>query len=181
MGCTINRKKRAASWNERLNVATDLANAMTYLHKKNIIFRDLKMQNIGLDNNGDLKLFDFGLATQLTPDRKVASDQYKLTENTGTRRYMAPEVYRGMYYGKPADVYSFAILLWEIMTLKLAFEGETKESHAQKVYGYFHHRPNVPFTMPHILQQLIRESWSADASNRPTFSHISLMLRHSQL
>ncbi len=178
----VNKKKRAASWNERLGVVANLADAMLYLHRKNIIFRDLKTENVGFDAiNGDVKLFDFGLATHLTKDNKVTSDQYLLTENTGTRRYMAPEVYMGRPYGKPADVYSFAILLWEVMTLKVAFEGESRESHAQKVYGCSCHRPTVPLTMPQILQQLIRESWHVDPSSRPTFSHINLVLRHSQL
>ena len=154
---------------------------MIYLHNCNIIFRDLKPNNCGYDMNGVFKLFDFGLATALPPGRNNYFDEYHLTGHTGSRRYMAPEVFQCAPYGKPADVFSFAILLWELLSLKTPFEAETMESHAKKVYGYRKLRPQIKLHWPKMLQQLICECWSADASNRPPFYHINLCLRHSQL
>ena len=126
-----------------------------------------------------MKLFDFGLATTLPSQRKVGENQYKLTGNTGTRRYMAPEVARCMPYGLPADVFSFTILLWEILSLNVAFENETRESHTRKVYGYRNYRPSIPIHWPRLLQRVIKESWSVDTCLRPTFQHIRLCLRQS--
>lgn len=177
----LNKNKRAFLWNERLDVAKDLAHAMAYLHRFNIVFRDMKPENCGFDMNGVLKLFDFGLATRLTSDKRIALNQYNLTGNTGTRRYMAPEVYQCMPYGKPADVYSFGIILWGLMSLKQAFKGETSESHARKVYGRSNYRPRIKKHWPQMIQQLIRDCWSADASKRPTFEVIQLCLRESRL
>ena len=102
---------KAALWNERIVVAQDFANAVTYLHKSSIIHRDLKLTNCGFDANGKFKLFDFGLATKLTQEKRIALDQYKLSGFTGTCRYMAPEVFQCIPYGKPADVYSFSLIL----------------------------------------------------------------------
>jgi serine/threonine protein kinase len=122
--------------------------------------------------NGKFKLFDFGLATFLTSDKWVASNQYNLTALTGTRRYMAPEVYQGKPYGTPADVYSYAILLWEVMSLEKAFEGETKESLDEIAFGCSKTRPEMKSSWPSLLQELLRNCWSEDKSTRLPFSYI---------
>ena len=85
---------------------------------------------------------------------------------------MAPEVARCIPYGTPVDVYSFAIMLWEILSLETAFEKETCESHARKVYGYRNVRPKIKASWSSNLQLLIRESWSADPQLRPSFARI---------
>merc|ERR1712038_790529 len=175
----MNRNQRCKLWNERLEVTKDLANVMTYLHGLNIVFRDMKPQNCGFDINGVFKLFDFGLATTLTSKKKIQRNQYQLTTNTGTRRYMAPEVYHGLPYGKPADVYSFALIIWEVFALKTPFKNETRESHVKKVYGTMQCRPKIKLHWPMMLQMLIRECWSADPKARPDFDHIELHLKQS--
>ena len=73
-----------------------------------------KPENIGFDIRDDLKVFDFGLCSELRrKDLVIGSDPatYKLTEECGTFRYMAPEVEMGLPYNQTADVYSFAILV----------------------------------------------------------------------
>ena len=144
-----------------------------------IVFRDLKPANCGFDMDGVFKLFDFGLATHLTPEKRIEKNQYHLTGGTGSGRYMAPEVARHSLYGKPCDIYSFAILLWEILSLKTAFEGETRDSHAIKVYGYRNCRPVIKSNWPFILRQLLCDSWSVDVSERPSFNQIKLFLGHN--
>ena len=81
--------KRKGVKTERLEVALQLAQAMQYLHQHNIVYRDLKPDNIGFDEN-NLKLFDFGLAKELKPYKRHEDGTYHLTANTGSRRYMAP-------------------------------------------------------------------------------------------
>ncbi|KAL7523032.1 hypothetical protein ACHAXR_000175, partial [Thalassiosira sp. AJA248-18] len=86
---------------------------MSYLHSKNIVFRDLKPANVGFDSMGVLKLFDFGFAFSVKKDL--------LYDICGTPRYMAPEVGLERGYGIPADVHSFGILFWQICSLKQPF------------------------------------------------------------
>lgn len=78
------RNKKRAELLERVKIALAIADAMQYLHESvGIVFRDLKPDNIGFDENGVLKLFDFGLAKELKPGLERGDGKYKLTGNTG--------------------------------------------------------------------------------------------------
>lgn len=86
-----NASRRTDFWIERITIAHDLATAFKYLHGMQILYRDLKPDNIGFDVRGDVKIFDFGLARQL-PRGRLADGTYRMTGDTGSPRYMAPEV-----------------------------------------------------------------------------------------
>ncbi|ACI65481.1 predicted protein, partial [Phaeodactylum tricornutum CCAP 1055/1] len=104
--------------------AYDLASALKYLHDLNIIYRDLKPDNIGFDVRGDVKIFDFGLAREYDRSISTSADgTYKMTGDTGSPRYMAPEVALEKPYNNSVDVYSFAILTWQILEMAMPFEG----------------------------------------------------------
>lgn len=107
----------------KLLVGHKVCSALGYLHSKKIIYRDLKPKNIGFDVKGEVKLFDFGTATELVEERRVdGTNTFKLTKCTGTPKYMSPEVYNGKPYNEKCDVYSFAIVLWQCLEGRKPFE-----------------------------------------------------------
>ena len=107
--------------------AKDIAEALHYLHfgchpQATIIHRDLKPDNIGFNSAGVLKLFDFGLCT-CVHRRRVSTESYQLTGNTGSLRYMAPEVAKKESYSEKVDVYSFGVLVWQMAKDRVPFKG----------------------------------------------------------
>lgn len=101
-------------------IAAEIAMGMNYLHLCSIMHRDLKSGNILLDAHGTVKISDFGLSCVLD-----LSGSHDLTAETGTYRWMAPEVIRHEPYSTKADVYSFGIVLWEMITKDQPFRGLT--------------------------------------------------------
>jgi serine/threonine protein kinase len=111
---------RRGSLDNRLRVAASLAGAVEYLHSQGVIFRDLKPANVGFDKQGNLKLFDFGLARFMPQRSNGYEDVFKMGD-AGTARYAAPEVFFDQPYNLKAEVYSFSIMLWELVCLKKPF------------------------------------------------------------
>lgn len=169
----IGKKKEELNmiWMARLLAAYDLSHAMSYLHKRGILHRDIKPANIGFDIRGDIKIFDFGLAKELKPCDREGQDQYHSSGLAGTRRYMAPEVAEVSPYGFSADVYSFAILLWEMLTLNTAFEKYSRERHYKEIIVEGK-RPKLLRSWPFVIKNLLQRCWAATPSDRPTFQSV---------
>ena len=130
----------------------------------------MKPDNIGFDVRGDVKIFDFGLSRQLPncADGAAASPgaTYKMTGDTGSPRYMAPEVALDKPYNDRCDVYSFGILLHQICSLEVPFEGYTMNMFQRKVvHGGV--RPKMDSKWPERIKKLIENSWSVTLSDRP--------------
>jgi len=156
-------------------IALSIAEAMKYLHSKNIIYRDLKPDNIGFDKDGVLKVFDFGLAKELKSGLKRSDGRYELTGNTGSRRYMAPEVAKECPYDLSVDVYSFGILMWELCSLEKPFYGYSSGKHMQLVVlGGERPKMDNAHTQywPANLQYMLKKCWSSYSQTRPSFDTI---------
>jgi len=172
--CMAKSAELHAVWKERIRSARDVARAVQYLHKHKIIYRDLKPDNLGYDaaTGSQIKLFDFGLAKRLEgmePDAQTGT--FMLTGNTGSLRYMAPEVALDQPYSYSVDAYSFSILFWQICSLQTPFAGMSQKAHAEKVVGQGQ-RPKLDRTWPASWVELIKSSWNQDAQARPNFDAI---------
>jgi serine/threonine protein kinase len=106
---------------ERLQVAHEVASGIEYLHDRRVMHRDIKTCNIGFDSDGVAQIFDLGLARILPPEQECLHDGYVMSR-VGTKSNMAPEVSEKRPYDLKADVYSFGIVLWEILSLSSATE-----------------------------------------------------------
>src|SRR5262249_34065199 len=115
---------------EALRIAMQICEAIEAAHEKNVIHRDLKPANIKITNDGSVKLLDFGLARIFAPE-PATSDSSSPTRVTtrgallGTSDYMSPEQARGKTVDKRTDVWAFGCVVFEMLTGRRAFGGET--------------------------------------------------------
>ena len=136
-------KEKQALQEEKMTACLDLASALAYIHNHRIIHRDLKTENIGFDVRGDIKIFDLGLAKEMTK-LKEGDTTYAFTGMCGTPRYMAPEVALSKPYNESCDLYSLGLLLWQILNLKKPYdEFKTLESFQKKIWAGPQCRPDL--------------------------------------
>eukprot|EP00581_Thalassiosira_minuscula_P004806 CAMPEP_0183737570 /NCGR_PEP_ID=MMETSP0737-20130205/52361_1 /TAXON_ID=385413 /ORGANISM="Thalassiosira miniscula, Strain CCMP1093" /LENGTH=643 /DNA_ID=CAMNT_0025971879 /DNA_START=78 /DNA_END=2009 /DNA_ORIENTATION=+ len=159
---------------KQIEVAHSISNAVSYLHSKKIVFRDLKPDNVGFDSKGVLKLFDFGFAVGL-PEKGESNPTGLLFDRCGTPRYMAPEVGLSLGYGTKADVYSFGILLWEILAMSKPYAAYSSAEFEKAVFVKGD-RPVIYHHWPATMKDLISRCWSASPSQRPTILGVKASL-----
>lgn len=134
----------------------ELALSLDHLHRLGIVYRDLKPENILLDDEGHIKLTDFGLS-------KEAVDEKKTFSFCGTVEYMAPEVVNRKGHDTTADWWSFGVLMYEMLTGSLPFQGENRKSTMTMIL-------KAKLGMPQFLspeaQALLRVLFKRNPSNR---------------
>mmetsp|Transcript_6899 Transcript_6899/g.13971 ORF Transcript_6899/g.13971 Transcript_6899/m.13971 type:complete len:451 (+) Transcript_6899:215-1567(+) len=151
------------------DTATGIARGMRYLHSRGIVLRDLKPANIGYDQeHNSVRLFDFGMA------KKV--ELCEADEQCGSLRYMAPEVARSDPYNLTADVYGFGLVLWQVCSLELPFDGMNRQDHSDCVV-YGNERPEVDPSWNLSLRILMKRAWESDPLKRPAMDSVYKILK----
>ena len=160
------------SWNTRLNFARQIALGMKYLHQHepSILHRDLKSENIVVDANNTAKIVDFGVSK-----REIMNP---LTKTIAAWRYAAPELLiTNSRFSKKSDVYSYAMVLWEIVSGELVWKGcgVFKVIHKVVEKG---ERPEILTTYDKQYVTLLTKCWAQELELRPTFADIVLDLQN---
>ncbi|XP_022715867.1 serine/threonine-protein kinase HT1-like [Durio zibethinus] len=149
-------------------IALEVARGMEYIHSQGVIHRDLKPENVLIDQDFHLKIADFGIACEETYCDFLADDP-------GTYRWMAPEMIKRKSYGKKVDVYSFGLILWEMIAGTIPYEDMNPIQAAFAVVNK-KLRPVIPGDCPPAMRALIEQCWSSHPDKRPEFWQIVKVL-----
>jgi serine/threonine protein kinase len=163
------------SWQLRLRWALDAATGLAFLHEREIVHRDIKTPNLLL-MGGRIKVADFGFARAFTSS--VGATTAKCV---GSPAWMAPEVIaNGTHISPPSDIFSFGVVLWEILTGQVPWQSCTP---IHIVYQVFSNaaRPSMPSpplpSVPPGYIDLIEECWAQAPEDRLTCSNVVLRLK----
>jgi len=114
----IHRKKGKFCEGEQIHIAYEIAVALKYLHSRNIVHCDLKSSNILIDNDLKIKVGDFGLSRVINRKNRT-----ECCGRIGTPHWMAPEILKGGNYEESADIFSYGMILWELLTMEIPYFG----------------------------------------------------------
>ena len=155
--------------------AADIAQGMAYLYSCKIEHRDLKAANVLLTLDGRGKISDFGLGK--ADDLKTSTTATTMRDGglAGTPAFMAPELLDENVFTEKSDVYSYAMVLWEIWDKGLPWHGLQPMQIMRKVVDK-RERPPLPSTMPDDLRTLVGTCWSPGPDDRPDFQTIASVL-----
>ena len=151
-----------------LSMCLDSAVGMAFLHEAGILHRDLKTGNLLVDDNWRVAVVDFGISRMI--------DLSMSKKSIGTPIYSAPEILWGKSYSFSADVYSFAFVIWELLSREVPYK---QHKQAYIINGVCNDglRPPEPKDCPKALWQLIRQCWAEDPADRPAFPTIVATLQ----
>jgi len=157
-------------WSIIQKIAYDTSCGMAYLHSNAppILHRDLKSANLLLDRSYTVKLADFGLA-------RLKAFTKTMTGNCGTVQWMAPEVLANSKYQESADVFSFAIVCWEMLSRVCPYEGMSQIQVAMAVLNHSL-RPKIPGWCPAHFRDMIESCWKQAPEERPSFKEVLALI-----
>jgi serine/threonine-protein kinase len=154
-------KKGRLSWREVLHFSTQIAKALIHAHGRGIIHRDIKPHNIMILRDGSVKVADFGIA-------RFSNKQNTLTQEAlGSVHYISPEQAKGSHIDARSDIYSVGVVMYEMLTMRLPYEGDSPVSVA------IQHINSTPLTpreiddsIPEALETITMKAMSAKLSKR---------------
>jgi len=150
-----------------IEIAAQIAGGLAAAHKAGIVHRDLKPDNILLAHDGRPRILDFGLARVRAAHAGARENPGVRTETgmvMGTAGYMSPEQVRGLAADHRSDIFSFGVILHELLTGKRPFQGETSVDIMQAILR--HEPPELPETVPLAVRQIVTHCLEKDAGDR---------------
>ncbi|MGH9710695.1 MAG: protein kinase domain-containing protein [Candidatus Acidiferrales bacterium] len=174
-------KSGAIPIDEALPIAKQICEAIEYAHERGIVHRDLKPANIKLagndklSNNDAVKILDFGLAKALEGDPASVDISSSPTISRmatqagiilGTAAYMSPEQAKGKSVDRRTDIWAFGCVLYEMLTGKMAFSGETVTDTLAAVIKSDPDWTELPAATPHTIRNLLQRCLKTDAKQR---------------
>ncbi len=165
VGDKVGKMSEAEIW----KFIKDVANGLAYLHDNDIIHRDIKPDNILIDEQGNYVITDFGLSTKMRSTlRKASARQNKTTDQSGTIGYMAPEMFSAKPNAvKATDIWALGATIYEVTTGEMPFcgQGGVMELHGAEL-------PELPSDFSNKLGELMNKCLSKDTWDRPTAQDI---------
>ena len=163
-------KKGCLNWRETLHFAMQIAKALEHAHSRGIVHRDIKPHNIMILKDGSIKVADFGIA-------RIASAQSTLTrEALGSVHYISPEQAKGAWVDDRSDLYSLGVVMYEMLTGRTPYDGETPVSVAiQHINGGAPLPSTLVTGIPRGLEQITMHAMASNADER--YSSATEMLR----
>ncbi|EYB86994.1 hypothetical protein Y032_0270g871 [Ancylostoma ceylanicum] len=157
------KSDRVIGWQDWCSWSRQIAEGMEYLHKNKVIHRDLKSPNILFDADGVVKICDFGTSHQQKKQNST------VMSFCGTVSWMAPEVIKKQPCCEKVDVYSYGVVLWELLTREQPYKNINQMA---IIYGVGSNNLSLPIpeTAPDGLKMLMRQCWSTTPRNRPSFT-----------
>lgn len=149
-------------WKEAVNIAVQICSAIDHAHRKRIVHRDIKPHNILMTKDGIAKVTDFGIA------RAVSSSTITMVGSTiGSVHYFSPEQARGGFTDEKSDLYSIGIALYEMVTGRVPFDGETPVAVALKHLQDVAEQPNnIDKEIPRGVNDIIMRAIEKEQSKR---------------
>ena len=145
-----------------IDLTIQMLKAARFAHRRGVIHRDLKPHNVIIDDNDHVKVTDFGIA------RAGASDMTETGSIMGTAQYLSPEQAQGHAVSAPSDLYSIGIVLYEMLTGRVPFDGESPVSIALKHVSEAPIPPSqINPEIPSALEQVVLWALNKDPADRP--------------
>lgn len=154
-------RKEQLGWREALHFTTQVVRALSHAHSRDIVHRDIKPHNIMVLRDGSVKVADFGIA-------RIASSQNTLTQEAlGSVHYISPEQAKGSACDARSDIYSVGVVLYEMLTGRLPFEGDTAVSIALQHINSMPLSPReIDDTIPAGLEEITMRAMNSNIEER---------------
>ena len=155
---------------QSLKWARQIAYGMAHIHKLGIVHRDLKSSNVLFNEDMETQICDFGVSRSMPNTTEISKE-------AGTRRWMAPEIVKQEKVNMMCDVFSFSMVVWELMEHKVPFHDLPSDILASMriIEGQ---RPPIASEWPDYLVRLTVSGWSDNPYERPSFADIITSLEN---
>lgn len=156
---------------EQINITYEIAIGLSYLHSRSIVHCDLKSSNILIDDNWKIKIGDFGLSHFIKNNNRY----YRVKK--GTVNWMAPESLKSGIYGYSTDIYSFGMILWEILKLEIPYFG-LKQHQIENQIVQENRIVEIPKEGHEVLIDITKKCLEYDPNKRPSIRDIVIILEN---